>query len=201
LDNQDLRLNAKQKKYTYNMTLFFPKKLTKVSDCISVLRGNDDVTYFNNGEIFFIHKENDKISFRFIACQLFKLHFAKQTEISKVFGINRASIIGWVKEYNKNGASSFYKIRSNEKRYILLKRELKRIQIMLDKGISIDDIEFITNIDIDAIDDAIWEGRLIEPETTLIFKNKSAKQKRKEQNNIIEELNTITKSVPKKIYL
>ena len=183
------------------MTLFFPTKLTKVSDCISVLRGNDDVTYFNNGEIFFIHKENDKISFRFIACQLFKLHFAKQTEISKVFGINRASIIGWVKEYNKNGASSFYKIRSNEKRYILLKREAKRIQIMLDQGISIDDIEFITNIDIDAIDDAIWEGRLIEPETTLIFKNKSAKQKRKEQNNIIEELNTTTKSVAKKIYL
>jgi transposase len=184
------------------MTLFFPTKLTKVSDCISVLRGNDDVTYFNNGEIFFIHKENDKISFRFIACQLFKLHFAKQTEISKVFGINRVSIIGWVKEYNKNGASSFYKIRSNEKRYILLKRELKRIQTMLDKGISVDDIELITNIDIEAIDDAIWEGRLIEPETTLIIKNKSAKQKRNEErNNIIEELNTITKNVPKKIYL
>ncbi len=183
------------------MTLFFPTKLTKVSDCISVLRGNDDVTYFNNAEVFFIHKENDKISFRFIACQLFKLHFAKQTEISKVFGINRASIIGWLKEYNKNGASSFYKKRRNEKRYILLKRELKRIQIMLDKGISFDDIEFITNIDIDAIDDAIWEGKLIEPETTQIFNNKSTKQKRKEQNNIIEELNTITKSVPKKIYL
>jgi hypothetical protein len=118
-----------------------------------------------------------------------------------VFRINKNSIIGWVKEYNKNGASSFYKKRRNEKRYFLLKRELKRIQIMLDKGISFDDIEFITNIDIDAIDDAIWEGKLIEPETTQILKNKSAKQKRKKQNNIIEELNTTTKSVPKKIYL
>jgi hypothetical protein len=118
-----------------------------------------------------------------------------------MFGISRNSIIGWLKEYNKNGASSFYKIRRNEKRYILLKRELKRIQIMLDKGISIDDIELITNIDIDAIDDAMWEGRLIELETTLIFKNKSGKQKQKKQNNIIEKLKTTKKSVPKKIYL
>jgi hypothetical protein len=183
------------------MKLLFPTKLSKVNDCISVFRVNNEVNYFKNGEIFFIHKENDKISFRFIVCQLFKLRFAKQTEISRVFGISRNSIIGWVKEYNKNGANSFYKIRRNEKRYILLKRGLKRIQIMLDKGISIDDIELITNIDIDAIDDAIWEGRLIEPETTLIFKNKSGKQKQKKQNNIIEKLNTTTKSVPKKIYL
>lgn len=182
------------------MTLFFPTKWSKVSDCISVLRANGEVNYFIDGEIFFIHKENDTISFRFITCQLFKLRFAKQTEISRVFGISRNSIIGWLKEYNKNGASSFYKIRRKEKRNILSKKELKRIKIMLDKRISIDDIELITNIHIDAIDDAILDGRLNEPETTLILKNKSEKQKRKKQNNITEKLITTTKSVPKKIY-
>ena len=109
--------------------LFFPTKWTKVSDCITILRDMDEVNYFKNGEFFYIHNVNDKIAFRFITCQLVKLRLAKQTEISKVFGISRNSIIGWLKEYNKNGAKSFYKVKRSEKRYVLKKREIKSLAV------------------------------------------------------------------------
>ena len=180
------------------MTLLFPTKLTKVNDCISVLKMDDVVAYFKNGKIFFIHKEDDKIAFRFIVCQLFILRFAKQTEIRKVFGISKNSIIGWVKEYNNEGAKSFYK-RQKEKRYILTKKEIKIIQIMFDKGISIDDFDFLKNIDINAIDDAIWEGYLKEPEEKLI--NIKVCRNVKNEVNLIVRPKPSTKRKKKKIHL
>ncbi len=89
----------------------FPTKLTKVNDRISALRINDTVFYYKDDDLIYIHKSNDIIAFRFIICQFVVSHLAKLTEIGEIFDISKNSISDWIKDYEEEGAKSFYGIK------------------------------------------------------------------------------------------
>ena len=112
------------------MSLFFPTELTKVNAHISVMRIEDTVYYYKDNDLTFIHEANDKVAFRFLACQLCITHLAKQTEIGKVFKISKKSLIRWINGYKKMGASFFYTIGKKDvrAREMRKKRTLARIQ-------------------------------------------------------------------------
>lgn len=93
------------------MKLSFPTELTKVNDQISVLKIEVTVYYYKDSDLIYTHKANDKIAFRFIVCQLFISRLANQTEMRKVFKTSKNSLIGWIKNYKKEGAQSFYRTR------------------------------------------------------------------------------------------
>ena len=108
------------------MSLSFPTELTKVNSHISVVRIEDTVYYYKDNDHIYIHGAIDKVAFRFIACQLFITHLAKQTEIVKVFEISENSLIGWINSYKKAGAKSFYTITKKEIRARAVRKKRKQ---------------------------------------------------------------------------
>src|SRR3989442_496510 len=90
----------------------FPTRLTKVNDRISSLISNDTVFYYKDDDLIYTHRSNDIIAFRFIICQFVVSHLAKQTEIGEIFGISKNLISDWIKDYEEEGAKSFYGIKN-----------------------------------------------------------------------------------------
>jgi transposase len=189
-----------------DMNLSFPTKLTKMNDRISVLRINDTAFYYKNNDLIFTHRSNDIIAFRFIICQFVVSHLAKQTEIAKFFDISKNSISDWIKDYEEEGAKSFYGIKN---KYVHLWSILMEnpqcasrdaLQILADRGIILSiSLRQVNRLRVE------WglnrtKGRPQGLKTRLINKTRSQEPTPK-MENIIGQAISMKKHVMRKIYL
>lgn len=93
------------------------------------------------------------------------------------------------------------KIRINVKRYVLEKGEIKKIQVIFEKGTSIDILEFLTTLDMDDLDDSIWQVNLKVMETIPENKKRGRDRNQKKEYISTERLESMAKIEAKKIYL
>ena len=70
-----------------------PHGASQVSDLISVVRQDDQWTYFCGVLPVFEHSENDRQSFRMFAAQLCCQGTCTQAQIIRVFGVSKNSVL------------------------------------------------------------------------------------------------------------
>ena len=85
---------------------------TRISDLISVVRGNGQWTYFCGAQPVFQHAEHDHRSFRMFTAQLICQGVCRQVDVLRAFGVSKNSVIRSVNKYRTGGVKAFYTSRA-----------------------------------------------------------------------------------------
>ena len=88
---------------------FLMKGSSELTDFISVHQTDTTWTYFFGMMPVFSHPSDDTSSFRMYTSQLFCDGHCKQTDIIRVFGVSKNSVIRSVARYRKGGIPAFFK--------------------------------------------------------------------------------------------
>jgi len=88
---------------------FFPEDITYINSYVGFQKRNG-IVYYSNGQMpMYQHQEEDYRSFRLYTSQLIINGNAKQSEITRAFGVSEISVKRWVKKLRTEGAASFYR--------------------------------------------------------------------------------------------
>ncbi len=138
----------------------FPPGSTRINDLIGFEVKNGRVYYFHGIMPVFSHDEEDLNSFRFITSQLVVSGNVRQVEIAKAFGISAISIKRYVAMMRKEGPGAFFKKRKGRSAHVLTEKVLKKIQRLLDKGMSVNAISEKVDVKAPTIRKGIQNGKL-----------------------------------------
>jgi len=158
--------------------------------------------YYNiNGFFFYSHDIKSNIGLRLVVCQLVINNLVKINELIGFLELNADTINSWVEDNKINGSKSLRKIK--RKISILNELHIRCLQNIIDKNISIKEIEYLQNIDYKLIEDAFKENKLHSykiSNANKIFNNKKEHNKRSKPENLIYKT-PVKPKIAEKIYL
>lgn len=88
-----------------------PPGATPINDVISVVRQEQQWTYFCGVQPVFQHPEDDRRSFRMFTAQLCVQGVCSQAQIIRAFGVSKNSVLRSVAKYRQEGIDGFYRPR------------------------------------------------------------------------------------------
>jgi transposase len=142
---------------------FFPDGVEHITPELAFEKKAGQVTYFNGHMPVFIHAEEDTATFRMITAQFCINGNAKQTDISRAFGITLISVKRAVKRYRQKGVAGFYEEPRRRGPAVLTEPVLNQAQERLDEGLETSAIAEQLGVKRDTLAKAIRAGRLHKP--------------------------------------
>lgn len=139
-----------------------PQGSTSINDIISVVREDDEWTYYCSLQPLFGHQKGDLQSFRMITAQLCCRGACTQAQIVRVFGVSKNSVLRSVKKYREEGIESFYRTRKRRGQKIMTAEVTARAQKLLDKGYTRHEVAEELGIKYDTLRKAIKRGQVKE---------------------------------------
>ena len=136
---------------------------TRISDIISVVRENGQLTYFCGIRPVFRHAEDDRRSFRMFTAQLICRGVCRQVDIVRVFGVSKNSVIRSVAKYRAGGVAAFYAPRATRGASVMTPEVIAQAQQLLCAGWSRKEIAEELGLKFDTLRKAIQQGRVTEP--------------------------------------
>jgi hypothetical protein len=161
----------------------FPEGSTPINQNIAFIRKNDKITYIYGHLPIFIHDVDDTASFQMITSQIYINGTAKQSEISRAFGVTKISVKRSVKKYREKGPKGFYEQPNTRGPSVLIPSVLTKVQNLFNEGREVSEVSEKLKIKKDTLRKAINSGRLIAP----------SPQKQRENTSLVE-VETSTKS-------
>jgi len=158
--------------------------------------------YSINGFYFYMHDIRCTIGLRIAICQLVINNLVKTNELDGFLKLNIDTINTWVNDYKIKGSKSF---RTKNKNEILILNEehIRYLQNIIDKNISIREIEYLQNIDYKLINKAFEENKLrpykINANPKVLNKNGKIKKRSNPEN--LTYKTTVKPKIAQKIYL
>jgi hypothetical protein len=115
-----------------------PAGSVRISEAVAVVRGDGQVAYIASGVPLFIHAEGDAVGERVAAAQMMELGLAKQSELSAALGVNRSTLFRQHRALKEDGVSGVVdKKRGPQRRHRFTASKRRRVQRLLNEGISI----------------------------------------------------------------
>ena len=142
---------------------FFPPGATPINNNIGFIRDNDQITYIYGHLAIFSHAVDDTASFQMITSQIYLNGSAKQSEISRAFGVTKISVKRNVKKYKEKGPKGFYEKPNTRGPSVLTPPVLAKAQNLLNEGYEISEVSDKLQIKKDTLRKAINSGRLNKP--------------------------------------
>ncbi len=139
---------------------FFPDGVEHITSELAFEKKDGQVTYFNGHMPVFIHAEEDIPTFRMITAQFCLNGNAKQSDISRAFGVTLISVKRAVKLYRDKGVSGFYAEPNRRGPAVLTAEVLKQAQGLLDEGLATSEVAEQLSVKRNTLDKAIRAGRL-----------------------------------------
>ena len=136
---------------------------TRISDLISVVRENDQWTYFCGTQPVFHHAHSDHQSFRMFTAQLICQGACRQVDIVRAFGVSKNSVIRSVHKYRAGGVKAFYTPRATRGASVMTPQVTAQAQQLLGAAWSRRDVAEHLGLKLDTLRKAIQQGRLTEP--------------------------------------
>ncbi len=140
-----------------------PEGATRISDLISVVRDDQQWTYFTGTAAFFEHAEGDRASFRMITAQMVCMGLCRQADIIRTFGVSTNSVRRSVKLFHEEGVGGFYRPRKTRGATVMTDDVTARAQELLYGGASRREVADELGIPYDTLRKAINQVRLSEP--------------------------------------
>ena len=140
-----------------------PHGATQISDVISVVRQDDQWTYFCGVQPVFGHPENDRQSFRMFAAQLCCQGMCTQAQIIRVFGVSKNSLLRSIAKYRQEGIEGFYRPRRGRGASVITDQVTVQAEKLLALGRSRSEVAEELGIKLDTLRKAINQGRVQEP--------------------------------------
>jgi transposase len=143
-----------------------PPGATPINEVISVVRQEQQWTYFCGVQPVFQHAEDDRRSFRMFTAQLCVQGACSQAQIIRAFGISKNSVLRSVAKYRQEGINSFYRPRKGRGASVMTAEVTSKAQNLLDSGYWRRDAAEELGIKYDTLRKAIDQGRLREATPT-----------------------------------
>ena len=140
-----------------------PDGATQINDLVSVIREDDQWTYFHGAHPIFSHAQNDHRSFRMFTAQLVCQRTCRQIDIIRTFGVSKNSVLRSVKKFHEEGIQGFYEPRRGRGSTVITEKIADQAQQLLNAGTSRKEVAEQLGIKYDTLQKAIQQGRLQEP--------------------------------------
>jgi len=140
-----------------------PDGASPISDRVSVVRQDDQWTYFVGLQPVFEHPADDRKAFRMFTAQLCCQGACSQAQIIRTFGVSKNSVIRSVQKFRQEGIEGFYRPRQGRSGSVLTPAVLGRAQQLLDQGGTRREVADALGVHYDTVRKAIEHGRLREP--------------------------------------
>ena len=141
-----------------------PEGATRINDRISVVRENDEWTYFCGIDPVFCHPEKDRRSFQMFTAQLVCQGICRQIDIIRTFGVSTNSVQRSVQKYSQEGIAAFYRPRKGRGPTVMTDEVTTQAQELLIGGCSRQEVATQLGVRYDTLRKAINQGRLHEPD-------------------------------------
>ena len=140
-----------------------PHGATPINDVMSVVRQDDQWTYFCSILPIFQHPHDDRRSFRMFTAQLCCQGVCTQAQIIRVFGVSKNSLLRSIAKYRQEGIDGFYQSRKGRGPSVMTTEVIAQAQKLLDLGHARSEVAKELGIQYDTLRKAINQGRLREP--------------------------------------
>ena len=140
-----------------------PHGATRISDLISVVRQDDQWTYFCGVQPVFEHPEDDRQSFRMFTAQLCCQGACTQAQIIRTFGVSKNSVLRSVAKYRQEGIDGFYRPRRGRGASVMTAEVTVQAEKLLALGHSRNEVAKELGVKCDTLRKAINQGRVQEP--------------------------------------
>ena len=139
-----------------------PAGATQVNELISVVREDQEWTYFCGVQPVFRHAAADRPSFRMFTAQLCCQGACTQAQIIHTFGVSKMSVLRSAEKYRREGVEGFYRPRRGRGPSVMTAEVSAQAQRLLDLGRSRRDVAEEVGVKYDTLRKAINHGRLRE---------------------------------------
>ena len=139
-----------------------PAGATQVNELISVVREDQEWTYFCGVQPVFRHADDDRPSFRMFTAQLCCQGACTQAQIIHTFGVSKMSVLRSAEKYRREGVEGFYRPRRGRGPSVMTAEVSAQAQRLLDLGRSRRDVAEEVGVKYDTLRKAINHGRLRE---------------------------------------
>ena len=140
-----------------------PPGATPISDLISVVRQDDQWTYFCGVQPIFEHPGNDRPSFRMFTAQLCCQGTCTQAQIIRAFGVSKNSLLRSIAKYRQEGIDGFYRPRRGRGASVMTAEVTVQAEKLLALGHSRHEVAEELDVKRDTLRKAINQGRVQEP--------------------------------------
>jgi transposase len=140
-----------------------PHGATPINDLISVVRQDNQWTYFCGVQPVFHHAEDDRRSFRMFSAQLCCQGACTQAQIIRTFGVSKNSVLRSVATYRKEGVGGFYRHRRGGGCSVITAEVTAQAEKLLHLGHTRRQVAEELDIKYDTLRKAINQGRVREP--------------------------------------
>lgn len=148
----------------------YPDGVNHINENISFKCEKGKITYFNFLMGIFVHNQDDHASFRMITAQLYLNGNAKQSEIVEAFGVTSISVKRSVKKYKEEGIASFYINKKKARgREVLTPNVITEIELLLEKGLTANDIGKELAINPHTIRKGLYNGKIKKKTSTILI--------------------------------
>jgi hypothetical protein len=138
----------------------FPEGVTLLTPQIAFQRADGWVTYIHGMAPVFRHEVGDVASFRLFTSQLIDQGLVQQSEIVRVFGVPRITVMRAVKTYREQGPKGFFRERRGRSGAVIRGETHQKAQALLDAGRSVPEVGLELGIRPNTLHKAIRQGRL-----------------------------------------
>jgi len=140
-----------------------PDGATQVNTLVSIVREDGQWTYFVGVMPVFVHREDDRRSFRMFTAQLVCQGTCRVTEIVQMFGVSKNSVLRSAEKFRKVGVEGFFAPRRGRGPTVMTDEAIAKAQELLKRGSSREEVAEELGIKYDTLRKAINQGRLLEP--------------------------------------
>ena len=144
-----------------------PHGATQINDLISVVRQDQQWTYFCSVQPIFQHPPGDRQSFRMFTAQLCCQGACSQAQIIRTFGVSKNSVLRSVAKYRQEGIAGFYRPRRCGGSSVMTAEVIARAEKLLELDHTRREVAEELGVKYDTLRKAIDQGRVREPAPML----------------------------------
>ena len=141
----------------------FASGVVEITDVLGFKKEDGAVTYFNGLMPVFSHREDDFATFRMITSQFCVNGCAKQSDITRVFGVTPISMKRSVKIFRAKGPKGFYAPRATRGAAVLVEAVVAEAEQLLAEGASEAEVAEKLGLKRNTLEKAIRGGRVRRP--------------------------------------
>lgn len=140
---------------------FLPEGAQIINDHVALYRHDGEIQFYTASGPIFSCREDDRYGLRLAQGILTQNTSVTCAQLAKVLGINRSTVYRNSQTYFQTGASGLIMDRSDREAYKLKGEKLKKVQALLDRGISMNAAAKEVSVSNGCIRNAVRKGTLI----------------------------------------
>lgn len=139
-----------------------PHGASKISNNLSVIRKEDQWTYFHGGLPIFHHKASDVRAFRMITSSFICQGVCRNIDIERTFNVSKTSVIRNCKKYKLGGSDAFFRrgSKGTKRSRVLTPAKLKEAESLFSCKLSRSEVADKLGVKYDTLSKAVQDGRI-----------------------------------------